>query len=147
MRFLSAVAKFLMSVSNWKVKFSSNFESFFILMTHNCPVIFKLIQSLLWIKGPNKSPENLPNSSCHLRKYKSVFLQILHQFSMLWNIILFYTFFSSNIIYFGQKQPIKVEVFEIFEWWSQKSSNSSCQFRIDKLSPLQICIIVHSHDA
>ena len=51
------IVKFLMSSLNWKVKSSSNFASFFILMTHNSPVNFKLIHFLLWIKGPNKSPK------------------------------------------------------------------------------------------
>ena len=35
-------------------------------------------------------------------------------------------FFTSNIIYFVQKKPIKVQIFEIFEWSDQTSSNSSC---------------------
>ena len=38
-----------------------------------------------------------------------------------------YTLFSSNIIYFVKKKPIKVQIFEIFEYSGQNSSNSSCQ--------------------
>ena len=45
---------------------------------------------------------------------------------------------SSNIIYFGQKQPIKVHIFEIFECSSQNLSNSSSQFWNDKSILLQI---------
>ena len=60
------------------------------------------------------SGENLSNSSCHFRKYKLVFLQILHQYSVPSNITPLY-FFSSKILYFGQKQLNKVEIFEIFE--------------------------------
>ena len=71
--------------------------------------------------------ENLPNSSCNFWKHKSVFLQILHHSSMLSNITPLY-FFSSDITYVGQKQPIKVQHFEIFEWSGQNSWSSSCQF-------------------
>ena len=45
---------------------------------------------------------------------------------MLSNITLLY-FLSSNITHFGQKQPIKVQIFEIFECSSQNLLNSSSQ--------------------
>ena len=158
---------FPMSILNWHVNSSSNFASFFIVMTHNSPENFKLIHFQLWtkrcyespnflnsscqfrtdksisfqilyhsplplthntlvnfklihfllsIKGPNKSPnfetfvcsgEILPNSSCHFPNRKSLFLQMLHHSLPSWNITPLY-FFSSNIIYCSQKQPIKV---------------------------------------
>ena len=48
------------------------------------PVNFKLMHFLLWIKGPRTcSGENLLNSSCHFWKHKLVFLQMLHQYSVL----------------------------------------------------------------
>ena len=37
------------------VNYSSSFASFFIVMTHNSPVNFKLIRFILWIKGSNQS--------------------------------------------------------------------------------------------
>ena len=70
---------------------------------------------------------NLPNSSCHFWKYKSVFLQILYQCSVSSKITPLY-FFSSNILYFGQKQLIKVQIFEIFECSDENLSNSSCHW-------------------
>ena len=76
--------------------------------------------------------ENLPNFSCHFWKYKSVFLQILPS-----NMTPL-SFFSWNIICFGQKQPIKVQMFEIFNCSSQSLSTFSCQFRTEKLIALQI---------
>ena len=51
--------------------------------------------------------------------FASIFSAIKHNSSVL---------FSSNIIYFGQKQPIKVQIFEIFECLGQNLSNSSCHF-------------------
>ena len=64
------------------VNSSSNFPLFFIVMTHNSSVDFKLILFLLWIKRSHQIPnceafnccgENLPYSSCHFPNYKSVF--------------------------------------------------------------------------
>ena len=52
----SKFVKFLMSVLKWQVNSSSNFASFFIVMTHNSSVNFKLILFLLWIKGFHQSP-------------------------------------------------------------------------------------------
>ena len=46
--------------------------------------------------------------------------------------------FSSNNIYFPQKEHIKMEICETFKCPSQNSSNSSCQFWSDKSIPLQI---------
>ena len=113
-----------------------NFTSFFIVMTHISSVNFKLIHFVLWIKGSHQSPnfetfecsgENLPNSSCHgfFSNHNSVFLQILYHSSVVWKIILLY-FLSSDILYFGQKEPVKVQIFEAFECLGQNSSNSSC---------------------
>ena len=100
---------------------SSNLASFFIVITHNSFVNSKLIHFLLWIKGSHESPnfetfkcsgENLPYSLCHFPNNKSVFLQILHHFSVSWKITPLY-FFRSNVIYFTQKEPIKVELLRI----------------------------------
>ena len=58
---------------------------------------------------------------------KRKFLESTSQFSFKFCINLqCFTFFNSNILYFGQKQPIKVYIFETFEFSSQNSSNSLC---------------------
>ena len=117
--FESKFFKFLMSVLEWQVNSSSNFALFFIAMTHNSSVNFKVIPFLLWTKGSHQSSnfdtfkcsgENLQNSSCHFPSNKSVFLQILHHSSMSWKITPLY-FLSSNNIYFTHKEPIKVKIF------------------------------------
>ena len=134
-----------MSILKRQVSSSSMFVSFFIVMTHNFSVIFKRIYFLLWTKGSHQSSnfdtfecsgENLPNSSCHFPSNKSVFLQILHHSSMSWKITPLY-FFSSNNIYFAQKEPIKVKIFETFECSGQNLSNSLSQFWNEKSIPLQ----------
>ena len=91
----SKFVKFLMSVLKLQVNSSPGFASFFIVITHNSSVNFKLIHFLLSMKGPNKSPNfgtficsgrNLRNSSCHFPNNMSVFLRTLHHSSVSWKI-------------------------------------------------------------
>ena len=103
--------KFLMSILKRQVSSSSTFVSFFIFMAHNSSVNFKVIHFLLWTKESHQSSnfdifecsgENLPFLSCHFPNDKSVFLQVLHRYWMLWKTNPLY-FFSSKKIYFAQK--------------------------------------------
>ena len=50
------LVKFLMSILNWQVSFSSNFVSLFFAMTQNSSVNPKLIHFLLWIRRSHQSP-------------------------------------------------------------------------------------------
>ena len=75
--------------------------------------------------------QNLSNSLCQFWKDESIPLQILYPSSVSWKITPLY-FFSSNNIYFAQKEPIKVKIFETFEYSGQNLSNSLCQFWNDK---------------
>ena len=139
----SKFIKFLMSILKWQVNSSSNFASFFIVMTYNSSADFKLILFLLWIKGsqsPNFTNEcsgkSLPNSSCPFPNHKSVFLQILHQPSASWKITTLY-FFRSNIKYFAQSEQVKVQVSEAFKCLGQILPNS-CHFWNNRSVFLQI---------
>ena len=67
----------------------------------------------------------------------SIPLQILYPSSVSWKATSLY-FFSSNNIYFAQKDPIKVKIFETFERSGQNLLNSLCQFSNGKSIPLQI---------
>ena len=140
----SKFIKFLMSILKWQVNSSSNFASFFIVMTHNSSVDFKLIPFLLWIKGSHQSPnfetfkcsgENLAYFSCHFPNHKSGFLQILHH-PVSWKITPLY-FFRSNNKYFPQKEPMKMQIFETFECSGQNLPNS-CHFWNNRSVFLQI---------
>ena len=51
--------------------------------------------------------------------------------------VLFY-FKQYTYIYFAQKKPIKIKIFETFKCSCQYSSNSTCQLWNDKSLPLQI---------
>ena len=77
------------------------------------------------------------SNSLHQFWNKSIPLQVLYPSSVSWNIIPMY-FFSSNKIYFAQKEPIKMKISETFEHLAQILSNSLCQFWNDNLIPLQI---------
>ena len=140
----SKFVNFLMSVLKWRANSYSNFTSFFIVKLHISPIIFKLMRFLIWRKESHQSPsfeafkflgKNLPNSSSHFWKHKSVLLQTLHHSSVLSYISPLYLF-SWNVIYFDQKEPIKVQMFGYFECSGQNLSNSSCQFWNDKSIPI-----------
>ena len=114
-------------------------------MTYNSSVNFKLIPFLLLTKRSHQSPnfdtfkcsgENLPNASSHFPKHKSVFLQILYHSSESWKITPKY-FFRSNVIYFAQKEPVKLQISETFECLAQNSPNS-CHFWNNKSVFLQM---------
>ena len=145
----SKSVKFLLSIVNWQVSSSSIFVLLFIVMTHKSTVNF-----LLWTKGSYQSSnfdtfecsgENLQNSSCHFPSNKSVFLQILYPSSVSWKITPLY-FFSSNNVYFAQKEPIKVKIFETYKCPGQNSSNSSRQFWNDSQFVIKFSIVLHCHD-
>ena len=112
----SKFVKLLMSILNWEVNSSSIFAWFFILMTHNSPVNFKLKYFQLWIKEYHQGPyietykcsgENLPSSLCYFPSQKFVFLQILPHSLVSWKITPPH-FFRSKITYFSRKGPMKV---------------------------------------
>ena len=81
--------------------------------------------------------QNLSNSLCQSWNYRLIPLQDLHPSSASWKITPLY-FFSSNNIYFAQKEPIKMKICETFKCSGQNSSNSLCQLWNDKSVPLQI---------
>ena len=83
------------------------------------------------------SRQNLSNSLCQFWNDQSIPLQILYSSSISWKITALY-FFSSSNIYFAQKEPIKVKIFETFDCSRQNLSNSFGQFWNGNLIPLQI---------
>ena len=76
-------------------------------------------------------------SSYDFLNHKSVFPQILHQFSVSSTITPLY-FFSWNILYFGQKQPLKCKALRFSSLWVNFWLNSSCQFWTVMWIPLQL---------
>ena len=120
---------------------SLNFASYFIVMTHNSPVNFKPYIFYFGKKDPIKvSILRLSSALGKICQIPYVIFQTTSQFlrhsSVSWKITCLY-FFSSNI-YFGQKDLIKVQIFETSECSGQNLSNSLCQSWNDKSIPLQI---------
>ena len=106
-----------MSFFNPQVSFCLNFATPFSVMTHNSSEIFKLKQYILWSKKAHQwTTFRLLGAlmKVHLIHHaifettRPGFIQILHHYSVSWKITPLY-FFSSNLIYFGQKQPIQVK--------------------------------------
>ena len=83
------------------------------------------------------SGQNLSNTLSQFWNDKSIPLQILYPYSISWKITPLH-FFSSNNIYFPQKEHIKMKIFETFKCSGQNSSNSSCQLWNGKSIPPQI---------
>ena len=142
-------AKFLMLFSKAQVSFCSNFGSLSSVMKGNSSVLFQVKH---YRKGPIKkqifetfesSDQNSPNS-CHFWNRKSVFRQIFYQSWVPSNVTPLFLL-NWSIIYFGQKQPIKVQIFEIFESLGQDLLNSSCQYRTSQFL-FKFCIFLHCHN-
>ena len=113
--------KFLMSILKWQVYSSPNFASLF-SVTKDTRLYFSTSNNIYL---PQRRPlkwrfetfeclgQSLTNSSCEFWNGKSFPLQILRYFSVSWKITPLY-FSSSNNIYFAQKEPMKVNIFETF---------------------------------
>ena len=116
---------------SWKITPLYFFSSSNIYFAQKEPIKMKIFETFECLG------QILSNSLCQFWNNKLIPLQILYPFSVSWKMIPLY-FFSSNNIYFAQKEPIKVKIFETFECSGQNLSNSLCQFWNDKSIPLQI---------
>ena len=83
------------------------------------------------------SSQVLSNSLSQFWNDKLICPQILYPSSVSRKTVPLYVF-SSNNIYFAQKDPIKKKIFETFECSGQILSNSLSQFWNDKFIPLRI---------
>ena len=117
-----------------KIKFS---RSIWLIWLFWIFILFLLFHFLKWNRYFSAC-KNLPISSSHFWKHKSALLQILHQTLVPPNITSLYFFLSQKIIYFGQKEPLTVKIFETSECSGQNLSNFLCQFWNSKSIPLQI---------
>ena len=111
---------------NHKARVYSNFAPLFNVMKDNSSVFFS--SNLTYTLNKNRPSkrnlgtlkwlvENSQNSSCHIRNYKSVFLETLHHSSVSRGITLLY-FFRWNFVLFWQKEPMKGPIISDF-WFHQ----------------------------
>ena len=132
-----------------QVNCSSDFSSFFSVISYNTSVSLLLMHFLLWTKGSHEninfdifkcSDENLPNCSYYFPNYKSVFLQILHDSSVSWNILLC-IFFRSNVVYFAQRDESKCKFFRLF---SARIKIHQIRVIFEKKKSVTLQILYHS---
>ena len=116
---------------SWKITPLSFFSSNTIYFAQKETIKVKMFETF------ECSGQNLSNSLRQSWNNKLIPLQILYPSSVSSKITPLY-FFSSNNIYFAQKETIKVKIFGTFECSGQNLSNSLRQFWNDKLIPLQI---------
>ena len=116
---------------SWKITPLYFFSSNNIYFAQKEPIKMKIFETF------ECSGQNLSNSLCQFWNYKLIPLQVLHPSSVSWKITPLY-FFSSNNIYFAQKEPIKMKIFETSKCLGQNLSNSPCQLWNHKSVPLQI---------
>ena len=129
--------KFLMSFLKAKVSFPWNVASIFCAIKWNSPILFLAQRSCtLFKRSPVKCKFlRFLSAQVKIRRIPHVIFESKSQFSFKCCINiqchqakLLYTFFSSKIMYFNQKKPIRVQIFEIFDCSGENSSNSSCHF-------------------
>ena len=113
------------SSMSWKITPLYFFSSNNVYSAQKRPIKVKIFETF------ECSGQNFSNSLCQSWNNKSIPLRILYPSLVLWKIILLH-FFSSNNIYFAQKEPIKVKIFETFKCSVQNLSNSFCQSSNDK---------------
>ena len=133
----SKFVKFFMSVLKWQANFSPNFVSLFSFIKDKllCTFLAQAIYTLL-----KRTPLNwkfLRLLSAQVKICQIPIMPILKRQAdsspnfvsslVSWNITPLYLFTSNNV-YFTQKDPIKVKTFETFECSGQNLSNSLCQF-------------------
>ena len=133
-----------MSILKRQVDFSPYFVSLFSLMKDysSVPILAQTIYTLLPIKMKifvisECLGQILSNCLGQFWNDESIPLQILYPSSVSCNIIPLY-FFTSNVMYFAEKEPIKMKFFETSECPGQILSNFLCQFWNDEFIPVEV---------
>ena len=150
----SKFIKFLISILKRHFNSSPSFASFFIVMTHNSSVNFKLIYFLLWIKVSHQTPnfetfecsgENLANSLCHFPNHKSVFFQILYHSSLLWNATPLYFFVAQTLYTLGKMRPLKCKFLRLFNARVKICQIPHASFEMTSQFFFKFCIVLQCH--
>ena len=123
-----------MSVLNWQVKSSSNFASFFILMTHNSSVNFKLIHFLLWIKEPKNNPI--------FKTFESALVRICQFFMSFQKVQVSFRSNSASIFIAIKHNSYVLFLAQTF-CTLIKSSSLKCKFLRFLSTRVKICHILH----
>ena len=142
---MSKIVRFLMSILRRQVDSSPNFVSSSVSWKITPVYVFSLNNMYFAQKEPiemkifetfKRLGQIFSNSLCQCWN-ESIPLQILYPFSLSWTRTPLY-FFSSNIMYFAQKKPIKMKILETHEGSGKKLSDFLCQFWCNNWIPLQM---------
>ena len=128
-----------LSLVSWKIISLYFFSSKNIYLAQKEPIKMKTFEIFKCLG------QILSNSLWQIWNDESIPLQILYLSLVSWKIIPLY-FFSSENIYFAQKEPVKMKTFEIFKCSGQTLSNSLCQFWNEESIPLKFCIHLQFHE-
>ena len=149
------------NLQNFSCHFPSN-NSVFLHILHHSSVSWK-ITPLYFFSSKNtyfaqKEPikvkifetfecsgQKLSNFLCQFWSDKSIPLQILYISSVSWKIIPLY-FFSSNSIYFAQKEPIKMKIFKTLSAWVKFCQIPYANFETTSWFLYKFCIPLYFHD-
>ena len=130
-----------MSILKQQVHSSPNFESLFIVMTHNSSVNFKLMYFLLWIKRSHQSlnfetfkcsGKNLPSSSYHhyTKNHISQVLEYHEKSKNIKKISIFYQLFRSKKDRISYLWKVQSKNFSVLKkhgipWWRKHHLTSN----------------------
>ena len=130
------------------------FASFLIVMTHNSTVNFKLIRFLLWIKQSHQT-HNFETSKSSCEKFAKFFISFKEvpisfptNFASIFSAscIIPLSLVSSKMIYFGQKQPIKVQIMRFLSVRVKIHQIHYVNFELAAQFHFEFCIIIHCHE-
>ena len=152
----SKFVKFLLSVLNWQVNSSSNFASFFNILTQNSPVNVKLIHFLLWIKGSHQSPNFHTFEHELWWKFAKFLLSFLKtQVSFPSNVASIFSAIKQNspILFLAQtlytlfkRSPLKCKFLRFSSARVKICQIPHVNFELTSQFLFNFCIILHCHD-
>ena len=129
-----------MSFLKPRTSFSSNFPSLSSVMRETSSVLFRLKLYMFSTKGTHQmqifrlSTARINQIPCNFSSHESVFTEILNHLSVSWHIIPL-EFSSWN---FGQKEPIKVQVFRFLSALMKVTPIPHASFETTRSSFIQI---------
>ena len=144
--------KFLMSILNWHFDSSSNFASFFNVLTENSPVNFKLIHFLLLIKWFYQS-SNLNWTRWKFAKFLMTCLKA--QVSFPSNVASIFSAIKQNFLILFLKQrsctlfkrnPVKCKFLGFLSAQVKIRQIPHVNFELKSQFFFKFCIILHCHD-
>ena len=119
-----------MSFLKAQVSFCPNFATLSIVMKYKSSVLFWLKNYIIWSKTAQENV-NFFRLKCSSQNYQIPYVtsqttsQFPSDFSLFFRVITHLQIFSSFILHFGQKDPMKVPILALFFWCSDENQPNS----------------------